>query len=226
MHLCMNFDLLLIFIVRFMLVKMFETNFVTAEQDIETIVNRIFGTQVGSTYKEGLIDAESEEVFYQKLEDLRLEWEEVEGRNAACRGNFYDWFNKYKLCLVCLGPYERMLVLVCHHQLLQLTCDYHFDYRSVCKDAFILLHDIGTKQLKNLQKHLRNNGPIAREHGLIGRMPATTYPYSIVSEGARFIRNYAEVYGIPQPAKKPSNLPPCITKLYDCSLQICGSMSS
>ena len=72
----------------------------------------------------------------------------------------------------------------------------------MCKDAFILLHDIGTKQLKNLQKHLRNNGPIAREHGLIGRMPATTYPYSIVSEGARFIRNYAEVYGIPQPAAR------------------------
>ena len=84
----------------------------------------------------------------------------------------------------------------------RVTCDYHFDYRSVCKDAFILLHDIGTKQLKNLQKHLRNNGPIAREHGLIGCMPATTYPYSIVSEGARFIRNYAEVYGIPQPAAR------------------------
>ena len=65
-----------------------------------------------------------------------------------------------------------------------------------------MLHDIGTKQLKNLQKHLQNNGPIPRQHGLMGRLPATTYPYDIVSESANFIRNYAEVYGIPQPAAR------------------------
>ena len=33
-------------------------------------------------------------------------------------------------------------------------------------------------------------------------MPATTYPYEIVNDGVYFIRNYAEVYGIPQPAAR------------------------
>ena len=27
----------------------------------------------------------------------------MEGRNAACRGNFYDWFNKYKVDSVVSG---------------------------------------------------------------------------------------------------------------------------
>ena len=84
----------------------------------------------------------------------------------------------------------------------RVTCDYRFDYRSVCKDAFIFLHDMSTKQLNNLLKHLQNNGPISREHGLTGRMPATTYPFEVVSDGVHFIRNYAEVYGIPQPAAR------------------------
>ena len=39
----------------------------------------------------------------------------------------------------------------------RVTCDYHFDYRTVCKEAVIFLHDIGTKQLKNLHQ---DNGPI------------------------------------------------------------------
>lgn len=59
-------------------------------------------------------------------------------------------------------------------------------------------YDIGTKQL---QAHFHNNGPIPREHHLTGRMPATTYLYEIASDGF-FIRKYAEVYGIPQPAAR------------------------
>ena len=54
-----------------------------------------------------------------------------------------------------------------------------------------------TKQLKNLQ---RANGPVPREHGLVGHMPATTYPFEVISDAAHFIRNFAECYGIPQPA--------------------------
>ena len=84
----------------------------------------------------------------------------------------------------------------------RVTCGYCFDDRLVCKDGFLFLHDLGTKQLKNLQKHLRANGPVPREHGLVGHMPATTYPFEVVSDGAHFIRNFAECYGIPQPAAR------------------------
>ena len=53
-----------------------------------------------------------------------------------------------------------------------------------------------------LKSDKQDNGPVPREHGLTGRMPATTYPYEIVNDGVYFIRNYAEVYGIPQPAAR------------------------
>lgn len=70
---------------------------------ISEVVSSIFGTQVGSTYKEGLVDAESEEVFYQQLEEKRLEWEDIEEKNAGCRGDFYDWFCKYKVDSIVSG---------------------------------------------------------------------------------------------------------------------------
>lgn len=45
----------------------------------------------------------------------------------------------------------------------RVTCDYCFDHHHVCKDAFLFLHDIGSKILKNLQKHLQENGPVPRD---------------------------------------------------------------
>ena len=56
----------------------------------------------------------------------------------------------------------------------RITCDYSFDHRRVCRDAFLFLHDIGTKQLQNLRKHLQENGPVPRQHGLVGHILATT----------------------------------------------------
>ena len=38
------------------------------------------------------------------------------------------------------------------------------------------------------------------EHGLLGHVPATTYPFDVVSDAAKFIKNFAEINGIPQPA--------------------------
>ena len=84
----------------------------------------------------------------------------------------------------------------------RITCDYSFDHRRVCRDAFLFLHNIGTKQLQNLRKHLQENGPVPWQHGLVGRIPATTYRYEVVSDAVHFIRSYAEVFGIPQPAAR------------------------
>ena len=81
----------------------------------------------------------------------------------------------------------------------RVTCDYHFDHRNVCRDGFVFLHDMGTKQLKNLQKHFRENGPIPRQQG---HAPVTTYPYMIISGAIHFIRNHSGIFGIPQPAAR------------------------
>ena len=51
---------------------------------------------------------------------------------------------------------------------------------------------------------MRENGPIPREHGLAGRVLATMYPYEVTYDAVRFICNYAEIYGIPQPAARQS----------------------
>ena len=68
-----------------------------------------------------------------------------------------------------------------------VTCGYCFNDRLVCKDGFLFLHDLGTKQLKNLQKHLRANGPVPKEHGLVGQMPATTYLFEVISDAAHVL---------------------------------------
>lgn len=52
----------------------------------------VFGKQVGSTYCGGLVDAGSEEIFYQKLEEKKLSWEQVESEHPGCSSGFYDWF--------------------------------------------------------------------------------------------------------------------------------------
>lgn len=78
------------------------------------------------------------------------------------------------------------------------TCEYSFNHHAVCKEGFLFLYDLGAKQFKTLQKHRKENGPVPREHGLIGLIPATTYPFEVVSDAVHFIRlYYAEVQGIP-----------------------------
>ena len=69
----------------------------------------------------------------------------------------------------------------------QITYDYRFDHRHVCKDTFMFLHNIGTKQLKNLRKHLQDNSRVPRQQGLTGHTPATTYPYEITYDAVHFI---------------------------------------
>lgn len=113
----------------------------------------------------------------------------------------------------------------------RITCDYAFDRRHVCRNGFLFLHDLGTKQLKNIQKHLHENGPVPREHGLTSHSPATIYPYEVISDAVHFIRNHATIFGIPQPSAKVEELRlhlffwqhRKITKLFMLSMQMCVS---
>lgn len=67
----------------------------------------MFGKQVGSTYCEGLVDAESEEIFYQKLEEKKVLWEEKEKEHPDCSTGFYDWF--------CQHPCEQIVSGMLRH---------------------------------------------------------------------------------------------------------------
>ena len=76
----------------------------------------------------------------------------------------------------------------------RVTCEYAFDSRPVCRDGFLFLHNLGSK----LQHHLKLNGGTWTT--LLGHVPETTYPFDVVSDAAKFIKNFAEINGIPQPA--------------------------
>lgn len=82
----------------------------------------------------------------------------------------------------------------------RITFEYAYDYRVVCKPVFCFMHAIGEKLLKNLQSHLKSHGPIPRMHGNKGRLPANAFTFQTTEHIADFILNYAEIYGLPQPA--------------------------
>lgn len=67
------------------------------------ITNDIFGKQVGSAYLEGLVDADSEAVFYEKLEEKGGEWKQKEKDNSGCIPGFYGWFCENKVDLIVSG---------------------------------------------------------------------------------------------------------------------------
>ena len=92
----------------------------------------------------------------------------------------------------------------------RVTYKYAFDHRSLCKNAFLFIHDIGEKQLKNMLKHLKENGLVPIVHGNVGKMPATVYPFEVVLNCVQFLRNYAQINGLPQPSARRgrADLPP------------------
>lgn len=84
----------------------------------------------------------------------------------------------------------------------RVTYQYAYDHRVVCKEGFLYLHSIGEKVLKNLQKHLKENGVTQREHGNKGRLPPNAFSFETVQNIVDFIVNYATVFGLPQPAAR------------------------
>ncbi len=82
----------------------------------------------------------------------------------------------------------------------RVTYEYSYDHRVVCKPAFCFLHAISEKILKNIQCHLKENGPTPRVHGNKGRLPSNAFSYEMTKNIVDFIANYSQIFGLPQPA--------------------------
>ena len=145
-------------------------------------------------------------------------------KGCGCHEKCYEQFNvsevsEYRLNMKELTKTERDMFLLGKLQLLirdpstvhharsskavkkqRLTAAYAFDHRIVCHKAFCFLHSIGEFTLRALRKHIIEVGPIPREHGLKGRKAYNAYPFEVVSDAITFIKNYACVFGLPQPA--------------------------
>lgn len=71
--------------------------------EVSEILDMIFGKLVGGTYCEGLVDAESESVFYQKLEVFKSKMATKEKENPGSCSGFYDWLVQYKVDAIVSG---------------------------------------------------------------------------------------------------------------------------
>ena len=89
----------------------------------------------------------------------------------------------------------------------RMSCQYAFDHRLVCQNTFCYIHEIGNFTLRALRKHVSENGPVPQQHGSKGRKAYNSYPFDIVSKAVEFIKNYALVFGLPQPAASRGRAP-------------------
>ncbi|XP_053407975.1 uncharacterized protein LOC123547720 [Mercenaria mercenaria] len=62
--------------------------------------------------------------------------------------------------------------------------EYAYEGKKVCRNAFLLIFDIGKRTVEGLLKHMNEQGVVPRVHGLTGK----------------FLVNYAAEEGLPQPA--------------------------
>lgn len=92
--------------------------------------------------------------------------------------------------------------------------EYRFERNIICRKAFLTIYDIGEKALKNLIRHINENGNVPRIHGNTGKKPRHALAFGDVEKVVQFIIKYAEENGLPQPADiPPVFLPASTTKV-------------
>ena len=78
--------------------------------------------------------------------------------------------------------------------------DYFFHGHKVCKNLFLFVHSVGSKQHKNLVSHFVQNGLTLRTHGNTKRLPANTVPFSVTEGVVEFI---STMHALPLPGRMP-----------------------
>ena len=81
-----------------------------------------------------------------------------------------------------------------------ITFQYTVGGRAVCRTVFCYVYALTRWQLNQLQHLVKECAVIPREHALKGRESNNAFPLQVYKDAIRFIRNYAVVYGLPQPA--------------------------
>jgi len=77
---------------------------------------------------------------------------------------------------------------------------YYVKGKTVCKKTFMIYYDVGKHALQAIIKHVSRHGVTTRTHGNTGRKPIHSVTFEDVTNVVNFVRNYAGVYGLPQPA--------------------------
>jgi len=82
---------------------------------------------------------------------------------------------------------------------------YHFLSLQVCRSFFFFIHEIGRTRYRNLLEHYKANGLSLRMHKSTGKVPKR---HNILTAEDRirvekFIKNHADMYGLPLPGRLP-----------------------
>ena len=99
----------------------------------------------------------------------------------------------------------------------RVTYDYQLDSTQVCRTVFLYAHDVSSFTLKCIQNRLDAGIFVPAEHAGKGRTAWNAASADEVGEVTAFIRNYATIHGLPQPAApRGHNKPaptylPCVT---------------
>lgn len=105
-----------------------------------------------------------------------------------------------------------------------------FNGKTVCRNTFAFVTDVGRKALRNLQEHVRLNGIVPRVHGDCGKKPHHAIKYDEVFFCVEWLMWYSDINGLPMPAAPrgkdddaPVLLPSSLTKkdLHKEYLQAC-----
>ena len=80
-------------------------------------------------------------------------------------------------------------------------CRYSFEGERICAGAFRFIYDLSDFHLKQLRKHMKENGPaVPRVHGNRGRRPHNALTFLEIEMCVSFIKGHAEEFGLPFPA--------------------------
>ena len=82
---------------------------------------------------------------------------------------------------------------------------YHYGSMPICKYAFLFIHAIGTRRLKNLISHYNENGLSVRMHGNARKRPHNQTETDEVGKIKGFIEQFADNHAMPLPGRLPTH---------------------
>ena len=101
----------------------------------------------------------------------------------------------------------------------------------ICKSAFLFIHAIGSRRLKNLISHYDENGLSVRMHGNARKHPHNQTKIEEVEKIKGFIEQFADNHTMPLPGRLPTHkdyrvmLYTAFRHVQQCCLQVlCKSL--
>lgn len=88
----------------------------------------------------------------------------------------------------------------------RIDVTYMFCGLPICKAMYLFLHDVGNFRYKALCKHFDVNGISPRVHKSANKTPArdNVVPPEIIEEVVKFIKTFADNFGLPLPGRMPN----------------------